>query len=181
MIHSNLSACSNKMLITKPCSCLLIGILLGLRTSRANSSHRTSLPSLTPSNINITSPAASVPREPGISSRPRRRRFVRFPALPPSYVLEGAGSPPATLQQQAARSLGFANPVRQYPSWRQQKSYWRPPALEYPPARAAPVMSHRTPRLIFRDNEFPVVGGANNFFQSNQLSDVEEDFRGEGS
>jgi len=42
-------------------------------------------------------------------------------------------------------------------------------------------MSHRTPRLIFRDNDFlpPVGGGATSFFQqSNQLPDFEDDIRG---
>ncbi|XP_008209678.1 serine proteinase stubble isoform X1 [Nasonia vitripennis] len=185
------------MLITKPCSCLLLALVLGLRSSTcraaaSSSSSSTSLVSLPTSSSSSSSPTSPLQRfatssNTTASGRSRRRRFVRFPALPPSYVLEGAGPPPPIQQ---SRSLGFAS-VRfggpsagQYPTWRQHKSYWRqhsgPPTIgaDYPARPSAPVMGHRTPRLIFRDNDFPVVSGsANNFFQSNQLPDVEEDFR----
>ncbi|XP_023245144.1 coagulation factor IX [Copidosoma floridanum] len=175
------------MLITKPCSRLLICIILGLHTSSsratsASPSASTSLATLTSSSIDSrktisSSPyndhnATATPAPP--STRARRKRFVRFPALPPSYVLEGAPPPPLLPVVQQARSVRFAGP---YPSWRQQKSYWRQhlgPG-EYPSRPGAPVMGHRTPRLIFRDSDFGL--GANNFFQSNQLPDIEEDYR----
>ena len=207
------------MLITKSCSCLLIGTVLGLlvssccASSSGSSSSSSTSSSLEQSSIlsspldrSSTSPLFDdrtshvvADRNATIGYRSRRRRFVRFPALPPSYVLEGAGPPPphALPPVRESRNLGFAS-VRfgsaipgpsQYPTWRQQKSYWRqhsgpPPPValggaEYPARAAAPVMGHRTPRLIFRDNDFPVVSGStNNFFQSNQLPEVEEDFRG---
>lgn len=106
----------------------------------------------------------------------RRRRYVRFPTGS-AYLLESGpvshgrnlGSHPATRFAQQAQFPG---------SWRQQKSLWRSPVIaDY----NRPVMSHRTPRLIFRDNDFlpPVGGGAASFFQqSNQLPDFEDDIRG---
>lgn len=116
----------------------------------------------------------------------RKRRFIRFPTGP-GYAFEGGGQHP--------RSIGLPNnikfgPQAQFPSWRQQKSFWRPsvpgpPPVPGPPGPefSRPVMSHRTPRLIFRDNDFPVATGSgvsSNFFQSNQLPDLEEEVRGKG-
>ncbi|XP_033226366.1 serine proteinase stubble isoform X4 [Belonocnema kinseyi] len=116
----------------------------------------------------------------------RKRRFIRFPTGP-GYAFEGGGQHP--------RSMGLPNNIRfglqaQFPSWRQQKSFWRPsvpgpPPVPGPPGPefSRPVMSHRTPRLIFRDNDFPVATGSgvsSNFFQSNQLPDLEEEVRGCG-
>lgn len=103
----------------------------------------------------------------------RRRRYVRF-STGPSYLLDGG--PPL------GRNLGphpaaRVVPQAQLPSWRQHKSLWRSPVANY----NRPVMAHRTPRLIFRDNDFlpPVGGGAASFFQqSNQLPEFEDDFRG---
>ncbi|XP_058800324.1 tryptase-like isoform X1 [Phymastichus coffea] len=177
------------MLITKPCSCLLLGILLGLQSSHISASQeQTSV--VRPSSSSNIGPFLRDERLLANSTRSRtkrRRRFVRFPGLPPSYILEGTGLPPSIPQ---SRNIGYSNMrfgSSQYnPGWRQQKSYWRqfsgPPhslASEYPVVRpSAPVMGHRTPRLIFRDNDFPIVSGSNNnFFQSNQLSEIEDDYR----
>lgn len=107
----------------------------------------------------------------------RRRRYVRFPTGSSAYLLEGGPHgrnlgphPAARFVPQGAQFSG---------SWRQHKSLWRSPVIaDY----NRPVMSHRTPRLIFRDNDFlpPVGGGAASFFQqSNQLPDFEDDIRGE--
>lgn len=104
----------------------------------------------------------------------RERRFIRFPSGP-GPIYEGPGP--------TGRNTGFPN-VR-YPSqgpytpWRQQKSsFWRPPGptSDYP----RPVMGHRTPRLIFRDDfpSLPGSGSGNSFFQSNQLPELDEDYRG---
>jgi len=103
----------------------------------------------------------------------RRRRYVRFPTGP-AYVLE-SGGPPAI-----GRNLGSPHPATRFApqfsgSWRQQKSLWRSPVIaDY----NRPVMSHRTPRLIFRDNDFLPPAGASFFQQSNQLPDFEDDVRG---
>lgn len=106
----------------------------------------------------------------------RRRRYVRFPTGPTAYVLEGGGPPPRNLGPHPAARF-----VPQFPgSWRQQKSLWRSPVIaDY----NRPVMSHRTPRLIFRDNDFlpPAGSGASFFQQSNQLPDFEDDVRGKRS
>ncbi|XP_025156634.1 tryptase isoform X5 [Harpegnathos saltator] len=105
----------------------------------------------------------------------RRRRYVRFPTGP-SYLFDSGPL--------LGRNLGphpttrFA-PQVQFPSWRQHKSLWRSPVADY----NRPVMAHRSPRLIFRDNDFlpPVGGGAASFFQqSNQLPEFEDDVRGCG-
>ncbi|XP_061940666.1 transmembrane protease serine 11D-like isoform X1 [Apis cerana] len=102
-------------------------------------------------------------------SSPRRRRYVRFPTGPAGYLFEGGGPP-------IGRNIGLHPGVR-FPSWRQHKSVWRSPISEY----NRPVMGHRTPRLIFRDNDFPPpVGGSapSSFFQqSNHLPDFEDDAR----
>ena len=109
----------------------------------------------------------------------RERRFVRFPSGPAGAIYDGPGP--------TGRNLGFSGGARfaqpvQYPSWRQQKSsFWRSPgpANDYP----RPVMSHRTPRLIFRDDfpSLPSSGPGASFFQSNQLPDIDEDYRGKTS
>ncbi|XP_032670599.1 serine proteinase stubble-like isoform X3 [Odontomachus brunneus] len=104
----------------------------------------------------------------------RRRRYVRFPTGP-AYLFDSG--PPLGRNlgpHQAARAV----PQVQFPSWRQHKSLWRSPVANY----NRPVMAHRTPRLIFRDNDFlPVGGGAASFFQqSNQLPEFEDDIRGCG-
>lgn len=107
----------------------------------------------------------------------RRRRYVRFPTGS-AYLLE-AGSTPHGRNFGSHPVTRFI-PQTQFPgSWRQHKSFWRTPADYNRPM--GPVMSHRTPRLIFRDNDFlpPVGGGAASFFQqSNQLPDFEDDIRG---
>ncbi|XP_011494686.1 PREDICTED: proclotting enzyme isoform X1 [Ceratosolen solmsi marchali] len=187
----------NKMLITKPCNYLLIGIVLAfcMDLCRANGKNknisRDSYSSFSTSNgsplLNELQTLVNENRNPEQS---RRRRYVRFPSLSPGYILESAGLPPLSIQQ--GRNLGIAN-VRfgstgngQYSNWRQQKSYWRQhsgvssPVLsaDFPLRSNAPVMGHRTPRLIFRDTDFSVTSGnGNNFFQSNQLPDIDEDYR----
>lgn len=107
----------------------------------------------------------------------RRRRYVRFPTESGAHLFEGGGPPPL------GRNLG-PHPVARFApqfsgsGWRQHKSLWRNPVIaDY----NRPVMSHRTPRLIFRDNDFlpPAGGGGASFFQqSNQLPDFEDDVRG---
>lgn len=104
----------------------------------------------------------------------RKRRYVRFPTGS-AYLLESG-------PMSHGRNLGSHQATRfvsqaQFPgSWRQHKSLWRSPVIA-----DRPVMSHRTPRLIFRDNDFlpPIGNGAASFFQqSNQLPDFEDDIRG---
>jgi len=102
----------------------------------------------------------------------RRRRYVRFPTGSAAYLFDSG--PPL------GRNLGarFASQTQFPGSWRQQKALWRSPVIaDY----NRPVMSHRSPRLIFRDNDFPPIGGgAASFFQhSNQLPEFEDDIRGE--
>nr|KAF7438359.1 hypothetical protein H0235_000750 [Vespula pensylvanica] len=105
----------------------------------------------------------------------RKRRYVRFPSGPGGYVYESSGSAigPRNVGTHPAARFG---PQPQFSSpWRQYKSLWRSPVSEY----SRPVMGHRTPRLIFRDNDFlpPASGGTTTFFQSNQLPDFEDDVR----
>ncbi|XP_047355367.1 venom protease-like isoform X2 [Vespa velutina] len=105
----------------------------------------------------------------------RKRRYVRFPSGPGGYVYESSGSAigPRNVGTYPAARFG---PQPQFSSpWRQYKSLWRSPVSEY----SRPVMGHRTPRLIFRDNDFlpPAGGGTTTFFQSNQLPDFEDDVR----
>ncbi|XP_015588321.1 proclotting enzyme isoform X1 [Cephus cinctus] len=100
----------------------------------------------------------------------RRKRYVRFPSAP--------GHPyevPAT-----GRAAGYTGNYfgSQYPqSWRQHKTAWRSPVAGADYVR--PVMGHRTPRLIFRDNDFPSSFGISgtSFFQSNQLQEPDDDIR----
>lgn len=104
----------------------------------------------------------------------RRRRYVRFPTGPAAYLFEGG--PPLGRNLGPHPAARFA-PQAQFPSWRQHKALWRSPVGDY----NRPVMAHRTPRLIFRDNDFlpPIGGGAASFFQqSNQLPEFEDDIRG---
>ncbi|XP_011301670.1 transmembrane protease serine 9 isoform X3 [Fopius arisanus] len=93
----------------------------------------------------------------------RKRRFVRFPV--PGYY----ESPPSG---RSVHPISRFSPIPG-PPWRQSKSYWRPPA--------APVMAHRSPRLIFRDDfpTFPGSGVGSSFFQSNNhvSPEVDDDFR----
>ncbi|XP_015116647.1 serine proteinase stubble [Diachasma alloeum] len=93
----------------------------------------------------------------------RRRRFVRFPI--PGYF----EAPPSG---RSVYPIARFSPVPG-PSWRQSKSYWRQPA--------APVMAHRSPRLIFRDEfpTFPGSGVGSSFFQSNNhvSPEVDDEFR----
>ncbi|XP_018351578.1 PREDICTED: serine proteinase stubble-like isoform X3 [Trachymyrmex septentrionalis] len=106
----------------------------------------------------------------------RRRRYVRFPTGS-AYLLETGSTPHG--RNFGPHPVTRFIPQTQFPgSWRQHKSFWRTPS-DY----NRPVMSHRTPRLIFRDNDFlpPVGGSATSFFQqSNQLPDFEDDIRGCG-
>ncbi|XP_028050459.1 serine proteinase stubble isoform X2 [Monomorium pharaonis] len=106
----------------------------------------------------------------------RRRRYVRFPTGSATYVFETGSTPHG--RNFGPHLTARLVPQTQFPgSWRQHKSLWRSPAIaDY----NRPVMSHRTPRLIFRDNDFlpPIGGGAASFFQqSNQLPDFEDDIR----
>lgn len=106
----------------------------------------------------------------------RRKRFVRFPSSN-NYIFDQSGPP--TIGQITSRNLGYQVPrfpPLQQSIWRQQKSYWRP-SIEL----SRPVMAHRSPRLIFRDDfpTFPASGVGSSFFQTNQLGpDIDEEFRG---
>ena len=186
-------------MVMKSCHWFLMGIVLSLRTScQATEDNRlpfrTKLESNLPNFDAFSSAVHSVNRE--FSNKEnnrtdsnlsliRNRRFIRFPTGP-GYAFEGGGS-------QHTRGLGLPSirfgPQNQFSTWRQQKSFWRPsvpgpPSLAGPsvPEFSRPVMAHRTPRLIFRDNDFPASTGSgvsSNFFQSNQLPDLEEEVRGE--
>ncbi|KAJ8680279.1 hypothetical protein QAD02_016066 [Eretmocerus hayati] len=203
------------MLISRPCSCLIVvGIVLSVHPALPILAHGHQLNSTTTATtttsvakrINVVSDAATqvvkTSNHPITTSSinstierhqrsSRRKRFARFPLLPPSYVLEGAPPPPHP------RNVGYSN-LRfgggggsgPGPWSRQPKAYnWRqhsggPPSLDYGPLRSSPpqhqqqpVMAHRTPRLIFRDDFSLVSGSANNFFQTNQIPDIDDDFR----
>lgn len=115
----------------------------------------------------------------------RKRRYVRFPSGPNGYV-ETAGGPPVGPLNRNNLPVRY-NPQASggyYSPWRQQKSYWRsaaPSAVGEFPQRPSAVMGHRTPRLIFRDNDFPPSNPLppSNFFQSNNhLSEFDDEFRG---
>lgn len=178
----------NTMMVMKSCHWLLIGIILTLRTicqatEESKFSAETKLSNFPNSDaflgvvlaVEQDSHKRESNRTDSNLSLVRKRRFVRFPSGP-GYAFEG----------QHPRSIGLANmrfgPQAQFPSWRQQKSFWRPPVSGPPvPEFSRPVMGHRTPRLIFRDNDFPVTTGngvSSNFFQSNQLPELEEEIRG---
>jgi transmembrane serine protease 6 len=186
------------MLITKPCSYLFIGIILAFCTDSCRTSKNRNISLVSSSSFSTSNDSSlfnelqTLINENVGSGQSRRRRYVRFPSVSPGYILESSGPLPPPVQQ--SRNLGFAS-VRfgsagngQYSNWRQQKSYWRhhsgapAPVLsaDFSARPNAPVMGHRTPRLIFRDNDFSVASGiGNNLFQTNQLPDIDEDYRGE--
>lgn len=108
----------------------------------------------------------------------RKRRYIRFPTGPsPSlssagYILEGSD-----------KNVIVSHPMQRFlpfPTWRQHKSLWKTPSADY--SRSPAVMAHRTPRLIFRDNDFflPAAGSGSSsqVFSTNQLPEFEEDLRG---
>ncbi|XP_043513069.1 proclotting enzyme-like isoform X2 [Frieseomelitta varia] len=158
----------------RSCQWLLIAIILIVSSNRASSETEISGSSLSKPKT-IINPGYIEPRIDNDGNRTsfilnssRRRRYVRFPSGPAGYVFEGGGPP-------IGRNIG-AHPGVRFPSWRQHKSLWRSPISEY----NRPVMGHRTPRLIFRDNDFPspVGGSASSFFQqSNHLPDFEDEIR----
>ncbi|XP_043600023.1 serine protease 42 isoform X1 [Bombus pyrosoma] len=157
----------------RSCQWLLIGIVLIVSSNRATSHTEISGSSLSKPKT-IFSSSYIEPRSNNgnrtdlILNSPRRRRYVRFPSGPAGYLFEGGGPP-------IGRNIGVPPGVR-FPSWRQHKSLWRNPISEY----NRPVMGHRTPRLIFRDNDIPppVGGSASSFFQqSNHLPDFEDEIR----
>ncbi|XP_014486689.1 PREDICTED: proclotting enzyme-like [Dinoponera quadriceps] len=152
---------------SRPRHWLLAAVVLTVSSSLANETQQ--LSSFDPSSV-IDALKRETNRTGVATLRPRR--YVRYPTGPSAYFLDGG--PPL------GRNLGphpvarFA-PQVQFPSWRQHKSLWRSPVADY----NRPVMAHRTPRLIFRDNDFlPPGGGAASFFQqSNQLPEFEDDAR----
>lgn len=178
----NLHCSQTTMDASRSCQWILIGILLVVSSNRATSSRAGSIQgSSLGRSKTIFNPGYMEASRGNDGNRteltvnsPRRRRYVRFPTGPAGYLFEGGGGPPI------GRNLGGLYPggVR-FPSWRQHKSIWRSPISEY---NRPPVMGHRTPRLIFRDNDFPPpVGGSapSSFFQqSNHLPDFEDDARG---
>ncbi|XP_034951484.1 proclotting enzyme-like [Chelonus insularis] len=103
----------------------------------------------------------------------RRKRYVRIPTSS-NYLFESSGI--------SVRNIGYSPISRFSPiqtispaTWRQHKSFWRP-SVDF----NRPVMAHRTPRLIFRDDypSIPSSGVGSSFFQTNQInSDIDEDFR----
>lgn len=178
-IFLNLQICSQMMDAARSCQWILIGILLVISsnraTGRAGSISGSSLgKSKTIFNPGYTEGRSNEGNRTELTlNSPRRRRYVRFPTGPAGYLFEGGGPP-------VGRNIGLHPGVR-FPSWRQHKSAWRSPISDY----NRPVMGHRTPRLIFRDNDFPPpVGGSapSSFFQqSNHLPDFEDDARGKSS
>lgn len=110
----------------------------------------------------------------------RKRRFVRFPSGPNGYV-ETVGGPPVGPLSRSNMARYNPQVGGYYSPWRQQKSYWRSAASAGDFQRPSAVMGHRTPRLIFRDNDFPPTNPLppSNFFQSNNhLSDFDDEFKG---
>lgn len=180
---SDLHCSQTTMDAARSCQWILIGILLVVSSNRATSSRAGSIQgSSLGRSKTIFDPGYMEASRGNDGNRteltvnsPRRRRYVRFPTGPAGYLFEGGGGPPI------GRNLGGLYPggVPRFPSWRQHKSIWRSPISEY---NRPPVMGHRTPRLIFRDNDFPPpVGGSapSSFFQqSNHLPDFEDDARG---
>ncbi|XP_046735036.1 serine proteinase stubble-like [Diprion similis] len=99
--------------------------------------------------------------ETDVSSTVRKRRYVRFPSNNPyKFEIPGATNGPFVKSY-----LGRQLP---YPVWPEYKSVWR-----------NPVMGHRTPRLIFRDDySRGTPGGTSSSpFSSNQLQDLDDTFR----
>ncbi|XP_051174749.1 serine protease 33 isoform X2 [Leptopilina boulardi] len=180
------------MMVMKSCHSFLIGIILILRTN-CQTTEENKFSAETKLSTNFQNSDAflgavlaveqdslrrEINRTDSNLNLIRKRRFVRFPSGS-GYAFEG---------QQHPRSIGLANmrfgPQAQFSTWRQQKSFWRPPPVSGGPPPIAeftrPVMGHRTPRLIFRDNDFPATTGngvSSNFFQSNQLPEIEEEIR----
>lgn len=159
--------------VSRPCHWLLAAVVLSLSSSLMVSETR-QLANLDSSAIGVLRDETN--RTKGMAGAIRRRRYVRYPTGSAAYFADVGDGPPSL-----GRHLGpiarFVPP--QLPgSWRQQKSLWRSPVIaDY----NRPVMSHRTPRLIFRDNDFlpPIGGGGTSFFQqSNQLPEFEDDVRG---
>lgn len=155
-----------------PCRWLLIGIVLVIFSSRVatQSEISESSPNKRETIFSpgyVETPDSSGNRTDLAFNATRRRRYVRFPTGPSGYLFESGGPP-------IGRNIAAHSNVR-FPSWRQHKSLWRSPMAEY----NRPVMGHRTPRLIFRDNDFPPPGSAPSFFQqSNHLPDFEDEVRG---
>lgn len=94
------------------------------------------------------------------SSTIRRRRYVRFPS-----------NGPYKFEEPSSVNVAFAKPYvgRQlpYPVWPEYKSAWR-----------NPVMGHRSPRLIFRD-DYSRGSASSPIFLSNQIQDLDDTYRGE--
>ncbi|XP_076656578.1 plasma kallikrein [Halictus rubicundus] len=163
--------CSETMGAARSSQWLLLGIVFVISSSRATSQTEVvGSPLSRPETLfaSIETGSNDLSNRTELSSSTRRRRYVRFPSGPGGYLFEGGGPP-------TGRNVG-APPGLRFPSWRQHKSLWRSPVSEY----NRPVMGHRTPRLIFRDNDFPppVGGSAPPFFQqSNHLPDFEDDVR----
>ncbi|XP_025262245.1 serine proteinase stubble isoform X3 [Camponotus floridanus] len=161
--------------VSRPCHWLLAAVVLSLSSSLMMS-ETLQLANLDSSAIGVLRDETNRTR--GMAGAIRRRRYVRFPTGSAAYLADVGDGPPSL-----GRHLGpiarFVPP--QLPgTWRQHKSLWRSPVIaDY----NRPVMSHRTPRLIFRDNDFlpPIGGGGASFFQqSNQLPEFEDDVRGCG-
>ncbi|XP_026668163.1 serine proteinase stubble-like isoform X2 [Ceratina calcarata] len=158
--------------VARPCQWLLMGIVLVISSNRATSQQE---PGASLDKFDSTlSPVYVETRSNGSRTDVplnlvRKRRYVRFPTGPAGYMFEGGGPP-------IGRNIGVPPSVR-YPNWRQHKALWRSPMADF---NTRPVMGHRTPRLIFRDNDFPppVAGSAASFFQqSNHLPDFEDEIR----
>lgn len=126
---------------------------------------------------NITDTKNRTSNVPHLSTR--RKRFVRYPSAG-NYLFEN--NPPG-VSARIGYPIARFSPVQSFqpaPSvWRQAKSsFWRSPIENFP---SRPVLAHRTPRLIFRDDfpTFPASGVGSSFFQTNQLSpEVDDEFRG---
>ncbi|XP_066597303.1 proclotting enzyme-like [Prorops nasuta] len=158
--------------------CFLIGLILGLSlviveaSSTGNEQQRRF--DVT-NRINRTDDSEELTRG---SLRKRPKRYVRFPPSSSGYIFDNSAGLALARNQPIYPSPRFV-PQSQFSSWRQHKSLWRSPVTEY----SRPVMAHRTPRLIFRDNDFfPTANAASNgappsFFQSNQLPELEEEIR----
>lgn len=157
--------------VSRPCHWLLAAVILSLSSSLMVSETR-QLANLDPLAIDVRRDETNRTR--GVAAI-RRRRYVRFPTGSAAYLTDVGGGP-SSLGRNLGPIARFAPPLPG--TWRQQKSLWRSPVIaDY----NRPVMSHRTPRLIFRDNDFlpPIGGGGASFFQqSNQLPEFEDDVRG---
>lgn len=123
----------------------------------------------------------------------RPRRYIHFPNTVSTYIVEANTQRLSKNTRIQSRSMGYNNlrhdQTPSHQSWRQHKSsYWRysngpshfgHQIFENFPSRQQQVksaMSHRTPRLIFRDENLSL---GQNYFQTNQLWDAEEDLQGD--